>query len=674
MVITALLLLTPLCIAPPQDPTKVSEYTAQIKAAAEVGDKKGMSKALRKYREDAILAFMAKAGVRASGNGSDELDDWLALFQEAWEDTYKTDFARNYDRYLQRLSPSMADIRRELLNKEYPRLNNLHIRAMNKEEVSWSELRKNAIRMATAIQDTGDLYYAALASNIVGNVHHPYYHEEGADAQVAHDAYAAVLEARDRLGLTNDQFYSTAKNALAECRNILGIADPDAHEDEGKPKKVNREAIPVMADVEPAETVLEIGHESKPGSVIHASDFADADHWNWQRGNMPKPGEQLTFSFFDPPVRLTRIDKQKFTLEAGGEETKPFKISPKPEQFTVMRKHADGTLRPFTFELCTGTQNDIYQGATMNLEPTETGGPLFMRSVMTQTTKTPFGEFTLYDANSDGMFGNEELKQVWAEGLMPETFLYRTDAMTLGKMKNSWPFSRYIRDSKGRWFEVALPSHDAPSSVQLTQVQPNLGKIKYSISGVKKLKPASILLSSNSSQTKGLVVDLAAMKGKVHEIPIGRYQFLQARLIGKDGAEVMVIPNPALPFFLDINEDPEDIATLELGAPFELRAKIEQDGRDLKILGKTLHLRGKSKEQWFRVIGEPMYGIEASVKGAKAEEMRAPNNEEAATQWDRLFYPMDAEFVLKKGVDKPEITLSLKKHPWFGKISNRIGD
>lgn len=674
MVITALLLLTPLCLAAPQDPTKVSEFTAQIKSAAEVGDKKGMSKALRKYREDAILAFMARAGIRASGNGSDEIDEWLGLFQEAWEDTYKTDFARNYDRYLQRLSPTMGEIRRDLLNKEYPMLNRVHIQAMNKEEVGWSDLRRNSIKLAEAITNTGDLYYTALAHNIVGNVHHPYYREEGANAQIAFDAYTAVIDARDRLGLTNDQFYSTAENALAECRNILGIEDPNAKEGHSGPKKPNKEAIPAMAEVEIAEAVLEMSHEAKPGGVIHASDLADVDHWNWQRGNMPKPGEEMTFSFFDPPVRMTRIDKQKFTLEAGAGETKPFKITPKPLQVTVIRKHADGTDRPFTFEVCTGTQNDIYQGATMNLEPSDTGGPLFVRSVMTQTAKTPFGEFTLYDANSDGMLGNPELKQIWAEGLMKDVFIYRPDAMTLGKMKNSWPFSRYMRDGKGRWFEVVIPGHDAPGSVTLTQVQPNLGQIQYSISGVKKLKPASILLASNSSQTKGLVVDLAGMKGKVLEIPIGRYQFLQARLIGKDGAEVLVQPDPSLPFFIDVNEDPEDIATIEIGAPFELRAKVEQDGRDVKVDGLSLHLRGKSKEIWFRVIGEPMYGVEASLKGQKAQELRAPDNEEAATQWERLFYPMDAEFVLKKDEENPVITLTLKKHPWFGKISNTIGN
>jgi len=191
---------------------------------------------------------------------------------------------------------------------------------------------------------------------------------------------------------------------------------------------------------------------------------------------------------------------------------------------------------------------------------------------------------------------------------------------------------------------------------------------------VKKLKPASILLVSNSSHTKGLVVDLAGLKGKVLEIPIGRYQFLQARFVGKDNAEVLVQPERSKPFFIDVNDNPEDIATLTLGAPFQLKANYAVDGREVIVDGLSLHLEGVSHESWFRLIGEPLYGVEVLVKGAKGTILRAPDNEEAATQWERLFYPMDASVVLKKEDPTPQITLSLKKHPWFGKISNRIGD
>lgn len=677
MVISTLLLLIPLCAAAPQDPVKAREFTAALLEANEVGDQKGMSKALRKYREDAVLSFMGKAGSRAAGADDPDLDLWLELFIDTWTETYHSDFGRNYDRYLQRLSPSMRGIRQDLLIKDFPLVNRVHLAALRGEDVSWNILREDTRSLAESLENTGDMYYTALAYNMVGNVHHPSYHEEGADATVALEAFTKVVESRERLGLTNDVIFSNAESATAELRNLLGIANPDDKEGEFvKEKKLNKEAIPVSEEMEAVSSPMEVGKNKKPGSVRHASDLADMDHWSWLRGSFPKPGEQMTFQGIEPPVRLIRLDKQKFTLEAGAGESKPYRISPKPEAFSVMRKHADGIDRAFTMEICGGTADDVYQGNNLNLEPTDEGGALFYRSISIHTSKTPFGEFTLYDTNCDGQYGYPEMKQIWSEGLMSEVFIYRPDAMTLGKSKASWPFSRYIPDAKGRWFEVVLPSVDAPSTVELIPVSPNLGRIQYSVTGVKKLTPASILLASNSSQTKGLVVDLASMKGKENLIPIGRYQFIQARFVGKDGAEVLVQPNKTLPHFLDVTDNLEEIVTLELGGPFTLEASVIVDRREVTVEGLTLHLKGANGQTWFRVIGEPLYNILVKVQGSieKEGELRQPTRDEAATQWQHLFYPMDAVFELRKEDPKPEITLSLKKHPWFGKISNTIGN
>ncbi|MDA0666171.1 MAG: hypothetical protein O3A50_00100 [Planctomycetota bacterium] len=637
----------------------------------------GKSKALRQYREDAVLSFMGKAERRASGADDPELDLWIELFIETWTNTYHSDFGRNYDRYLQRLSPSMMEIRNDLLVKDFRLVNREHLAALRGEDVSWGILRENAVSLAKALEDTGDMYYTALAYNIVVNVHHPNYHEEGSNAQVALDASMKITESRDRLGLTNDVIYSTAESATAELRNLLGIADPNAKEGEFvQEKKVNKEVIPVSEELEASSSPMEVGKNKKPEAVRHASDLADLDHWSWMRNAFPKPGEQMTFPVIAPPVRLIRVDKQKFTLEAGAGETEAFRIPPTPEPFTVMRKHPDGVDRPFTLEICGGTTDDVYQGNNLNLEPTDDGGAMFYRSISIHTSETAFGEFTLYDTNSDGQYGYPELKQIWAEGLMNEVFIYRPDAMTLGKSKASWPFSRYMPDSKDRWYEVVLPGNDAPSSVELIPVNPNLGRIQYNVTGVKKLTPASILLFSNSSHTPGLVVDLAAMEGKEYLIPIGRYQFLQARFVGKDGAEVLVQPNKSLPHFLDVTDNLEEIVTLELGGPFALEASVIVDRREVTIEGLTLHLKGAQGQTWFRVIGEPLYEILATVEGSieKEGELRKPTRDEAATQWQRLFYPMDAVFELRKEDPKPEITLNLKKHPWFGKISNTIGN
>ena len=72
------------------------------------------------------------------------------------------------------------------------------------------------------------------------------------------------------------------------------------------------------------------------------------------------------------------------------------------------------------------------------------------------------------------------------------------------------------------------------------------------------------------------------------------------------------------------------------------------------------------------MIGAPLFGVEVSAKGAKSSTLATPSAEEAAAEWNRLFYPMDGTVQIKGG-QKPVITLSIKKHPWFGKLSNVIG-
>jgi hypothetical protein len=163
---------------------------------------------------------------------------------------------------------------------------------------------------------------------------------------------------------------------------------------------------------------------------------------------------------------------------------------------------------------------------------------------------------------------------------------------------------------------------------------------------------------------------MKAAKG-AYQLPIGRYRFIQARWRdAKNGGSVLVLPASGIPTFLDV--DQTDTVKLELGAPFRFAAQVDYDGDQAVVNGRSLHVVGRSGERYLRVIGEPLFGIEASAKGAKSAELKAPEPEDTNQDWERLYYPMDA--VLETKGDKPAVTLSLKKHPWFGKISTVLGE
>jgi hypothetical protein len=671
MVLSALILCLPVFLAAPQDPAKAAEFSQRLMEAAEVSDTKAMSLAMQKYSEDAILLFLNKADVRSMSD-EEEINVWVDAFVAAWDKTYHSDFARNYDRYLQRLSDSNRQVRYNLLQKNYPDINRKHIAAMKNEETAWGVLRTNAEGTAVAIERIGDLFYAARTWNIVGNLYNPDFHEEGSDATKACEAYAKCIDARDRLGLKTDRFYGEVTKTLSGLRASAGVADPNAPEGAVVKPKVSREKIPVLEGAVASEGKFETAYEKKPGGIEHASDLSDEDHFNWLRGSVPKPGEQIRVGGFNPQVNLIRIGAAKYKLEAGADESKEFRLTEKPKKYSVDRMHSDGVVRPFMLELCTGTASDVYQGITMNLAPSDEGGPLFFRSLATITTSTAFGQFTIYDTSADGKYGVEELALVGAEGLMENSFLYRTDAMTLGKMKHSLPFSRFFPDAKGNWYEVNMPGYEMPYSVTLTPVQPKLGPLIVDYQGIKKLKLNSLLIASKSSATKGMVLDLATMKGKQLMVPIGRYQVMQARFTGKDGHEMMVLMDADKPYLIDVVAETTEPPVIELGAPFKLHASVEISGGTVTVGGKTLFVLGRHDERYVRMIGAPLFGVEVSAKGSKSSELSLPSAEEAAADWSRLFYPMDTSIEVKSG-RKPVITLSIKKHPWFGKLSNVIG-
>jgi len=679
MLFCALTLSCSLLAAPPQDPAKVAAFTKEVAEAREVGDTAGITKAMRKYKEDIIPLFNAKAAIHATSDDP-ELDDWVDNFVEAWTTAFRNDYARNYDRYQQRLSADARRMRFELVQTTYPRLNNLHFKAVidKDPDIVWSDVRDSADALAQAFTDLGDLYYTALAQNIVGNLNNPIFHEEGSDGAKAVAAYEACVEARDRLGLTNDKFYSNTYRVLRDLRGRLGIPEPvDPNAPPIEEPEVNPEEMLPTPEMEAATVTLSPEFIKKPDQWIHSADFEVEQFVSWIRVGLPVPGEQITLPDFQPPIRLLRVSANAYQLEAGAEPTEEFRLTMKPTPVTVVRHFADGSDRPYTLEVCTGSTTEIFQGVSLNLEPTDAGGPMFFRPLGAVHGKSPFGDISLIDFSGDGAFGFKELKptQNWAEGLLPETWFLRPDAIVLGKTKHSWPWSRFLPDDKGQWYELGVDKYVETESITLTPVSPNLGTLIFEEKGLKKVKLASLLLVSDSSATKGLIVDLAAMKASKgsYQLPIGRYRFLQARYRdAKKGGSILVLADATLPLLLDVSTT--DPVTLSLGAPFRFAAKVHYEGDTAVVDGRSLHVVGKSDERYLRVIGEPLYGIEVSAKGLKSSEMRMPEPEDTNKDWERLYYPMDAKLSLRQDGDPPPITLSLKKHPWFGKISTTLGE
>lgn len=644
-----------------------AEFRKKFADAVRFKDRKEMDQVVRKYREVAIDAFLLKAETRSTKPTAD-LNQWVDNFIESWARVFRSDFARNYDRYMQLMDSSRRSTRSRILSKEFHSINNLHIRAAQTGDVSlWPQVQKEVELLAAGLEQTGDLYFSAFVYNIKGNSYNPVFNDESGDMQKAYEAYVKVLELRDKLDLKSDKFYSDVKGQVDELRAKLGIPDPETGEK--IERKIHPEEILPLEGATWSQYSLKAEPEKKPGNIRHPSDMGDLHRHSWWVASFGKVGETRELPLLVPKVSITRLSPVKFILEAGASPSEEFRLSDKPTAVEYERKHEDGTVDMHAVFLATGLEQDNFQGATLNLSGGDDGGTLFMRTVATRTAKTDFGNLVLYDLNGDGSFGYPKNLLAGAHGLPEETWLYRYDTISLGKSKYSQPFCPWISTDKGEWFQIDMESLNFahPDSIQMMPVQPRTGTGQVTIKGLKGLRLVSAVLKSESSYTKGLLVDLMASKKGIREVPIGRYTFQQGLVRDpKKGYEAVILPPKDVPIYVEIEEG--KTATLELGAPFKLVADYDVREKKVVLNGQSLHVAGKSRERYLRMVGVTLFDTEVQLKGGKGKSFPPSLAEDINSKWALAYYPNNLE-VSFGGSFKP-FRLFYKKHPWFGNLES----
>jgi hypothetical protein len=562
-------------------------------------------------------------------------------------------------------------VRTDLLLLDFPKVRDEHKKIIDDKKGDWQGAVKDAKYLVEAFETLGDLYYLASSYYFVGNLYNPiYYAHDDADSQKAYDAYLAARAARDKLGLVQDKFYLDLNLVIGELQGVLGEHEKRVEAD--KIKEIS-ETIPLL-EGGITYTANAVAAIEKAGSkLVHASDAYDEDHYSWLRAALPAVDESIAIPGVSPPVNLLRIGNSAFQLEAGCDPSEEFKLTTTAQVIDVMRKHENGKESSYSIEVQGGSEDSMYQGIKINLMPTATTGTYFYRTPSVREFDTDLDLVKIYDTNVDGHFGYTELKVAWCEGLLPDERFWRPDALTIGKQKHSQPFNRFVVDKKGQWYEVFLDSPVNPDSLSLVPVQPTLGELSFAYKGVKKIKPLAVLIASESSATKGLIIDLMALPKK-KMVPIGRYRFLQARFGGKDGVEALVLPDPNKEMIFDVKARAEDASVPELfiGGKLNFATKATLDGTALSISGRDLHLVGDNGERWLRFAGEPFFDVELLVKGLEPSVLARPSAEEASDLWDRFFYPMSASLELRKATTEVDVTLFYKKHPWFGNVKTTI--
>ena len=666
--LSGLLLCLTALLVPQQDDGK-ADFNKRFNQALKVNDRVAMDRAISKFKIKALEVFLERAERTKWGN------PWLEEFSNSWKRVNRSEFPAIYSKYISGLDDETSLRRNEAIARLIPLFAINAEATKSRKGEDWQKIVEvlEPGGLLLEFMEVGDVYYLATCNSLLTNCYYKEYRDEGGDDFQAYKAAENFIKQRTELQYTNDPTFNNIEKILENLRVTLGIEDPNKKEHAAKESPYT---IHDMEGEDWHEIDLKYFVEKKPGKVQHPSDLADLDRINWRfMGLTPigqkapihaaYGGDDVLFGGPRGPLLIHRVKANKFQIDAGGLLSEEFSLSPKPKLIEFEQKLTDGTVMKQAIFVAGGTQADQLQGHTVNAGLTEQGGLMFFRNAGARTGKTPFGNLSLYDYDGDGTFGRLPVRVAGSVAMPKEKYYNRFDSITMGSMKNALPFSRWITDRKGNWFELEWDDKVDLNKIRIKKVAPKLATLKVNFKSPKGLKLVSMVLRSETSKTKGLYLDVAGKSPM--EVPIGRYQVVQGLMRGKDGHECIIQPPTDIPFTVLVEEGEEN--KLDFGGPFKLYADPIVEGGTVSINRESLKVVGIAGESYMMPLGAPLTGIVVKVKGGKEFELEEANAEAVAADWHEAYFPVSGTTPTPKS-GKVEIQLSLKKHPWFGKLSS----
>lgn len=663
------LLLTVAALAAPIQQDADAAFHKQFDQAIKLADRVNQDRAVQKYRRAAFDSFMAKAE-RAKWE-----DEWIQAFAASWKRVYRSSFPETYSKYLSNLEPAKSTTRAKAIARlaQLYDINRQAISSRNPDD--WQKMIEGieAGGILLELMETDDKYYQGICQMFLAYAYNTAYRDGGGDDFQALKATEAFLKLREELDLTNDADFQNMEKLLVELQERLGI---EVEKKEEREVKASPFTIQPAEGAEWIEVKLEHQPIKKPGSIEFPSDIADLDTRHWLSIAIGKEGESSLITpayggndvmFAGPagPVQVERIRGSKFVIHAGDEPSEEFSLSTKPKMVEFNQRLADGAVVPRAILVAGGSEQDQFQGLTVNTGLSELGGVMFYRSVSARVGETPFGELTLYDCDSDGQFGRFPARVAGSAAMPNNVYYNRFDGMTLGKSKKAMPFSRWITDGKA-WYEIEWPEHPGKAeSVRIRAANPNLGTLQVKFKGPKGMRLVSMILRHETKKNEGLYIDVSGKSP--FQVPLGRYTVVQGMLRGKDGQECIIQPPSDIPFSVIV--DKGEPSVLEFGKPFKLVAVPVVDGDQVGIDPESLRVVGVAGETYMQHLYAPFDEIEVDVKGGKSFTMEQAKPEQVAGNWHAAYFPVSGTSPLPKS-GEVSLRLSVKKHPWFGKLES----
>jgi hypothetical protein len=381
-------------------------------------------------------------------------------------------------------------------------------------------------------------------------------------------------------------------------------------------------------------------------------------------GNGPSDFDDR-FQPFAQRLRVSRDGVKLFWDDGSGKPIES-RILAKPTLVELKKtvKDFDGNdvKLEYAFLIACGSEQESLFGMSVNLSPSADNIGIRYHSGCYLKSRVLGQDVLIFDDNMSGRFGDPIRTRLGTNAEQPE--FSDNDAMMVGKEKVAGPWTEYI-EKDGAFFRLKLNPDELTLVTRKLSVDTGTVKLNWDAKGA--VEPEVVIIE----ETREFKGAFFAIGKQPVNVPVGTYR-LSYGIIRKGSKTAqkscLILPGKSTSF--DVKKGEE--AVVELGGPFTFDFKTEQmNTGDVKVLGKTVIVYGRSNEMYCHFRDEPPIPdkVQLRIKGGapagKAQSMGKATLDDFNKDQLSVWQPLD--LVLPGSPGKSyEAQLSLKKNSLLG--------
>lgn len=610
-----------------------------------------------------------------------------AALVEAWNAQVKTAYPAKVGEYLKALDADKRRTRTDLRKRLTQAWNDLEGNRDAKDGLMFVQTAEELDLLSGAFETEGDLYSASEAFVALATCFDEPLRGTDAEPHKAWKYWTRAAELRAQVECKDERFDEAEKRRAELAKKGHDKEGGPAGGPDGGPDKGGGGAGKGEAPAEPAGPPGEAGNpvsvaltfEALPGPEAYQRPCFQADEiyalWNpiqLEGKGSSSPIQQLGK---DSPV-LFRVGSSDLRFDTDGDgkgdgaADQKIALTGTMTPFKIQIGHGD-TARPWAFFAVSGIEQDVFQGITVNFQPTDTALRIHVLSAASVVGTIGTTPIRVIDDTMDGVYGSE-VQTYGYGGLANGSFQPEMDSIVIGASKRARPWSQY-QEIGGSWWK--LDKGSLGKELLATPAKVSTGILKLDAKGVAP----SYVVVRGANELKDSYFDLVEGGSKGVAVPAGRYTLFYGEV--RKGKKRQVVKSLILPGRAQGNYDVAagGTTTIALGAPYGFDFLANNDEGKIKVTGASVVVTGSAGERYERAWNcvpraEVAWRKKGTKKGSTPVKMPLITDQgvlyaRGNQGWLDVWFPLDLE-IDTKGVTDAEIQLVDEKNKLFGKVES----